>query len=83
MDGPPLNQRIKLGRLCPSSDICKLCILCVSVEIKRKYIYIYFELSFYFLPHRSESPKAEVGISTVSSTPERDSSDKSNDIGKS
>ncbi|MEE6468699.1 hypothetical protein FKM82_008354 [Ascaphus truei] len=29
---------------------------------------------------RSESPKAEVGISTVSSTPERDSSDKSNDI---
>ncbi|XP_072284175.1 SH3 domain-containing kinase-binding protein 1 isoform X3 [Pyxicephalus adspersus] len=29
---------------------------------------------------RSESPKAEVGISTVSSTPDRDSSDKSNDI---
>ncbi|KAM4701656.1 SH3 domain-containing kinase-binding protein 1 [Discoglossus pictus] len=32
-------------------------------------------------PHtRSDSPKAEVGTSTVSSTPERDSSDKSNDI---
>ncbi|XP_075710144.1 SH3 domain-containing kinase-binding protein 1 isoform X1 [Rhinoderma darwinii] len=29
---------------------------------------------------RSDSPKAEVGISTVSSTPDRDSSDKSNDI---
>ncbi|KAG8450620.1 hypothetical protein GDO86_003045, partial [Hymenochirus boettgeri] len=29
---------------------------------------------------RSESPKAEVGINTVSSTPERDHSDKSNDI---
>ncbi|CAH2220608.1 SH3 domain-containing kinase-binding 1 isoform X2 [Pelobates cultripes] len=29
---------------------------------------------------RSESPKSEVGISTVSSTPDRDSSDKSNDI---
>ncbi|XP_053562372.1 SH3 domain-containing kinase-binding protein 1 isoform X2 [Bombina bombina] len=29
---------------------------------------------------RSESPKAEVGSATVSSTPERDSSDKSNDI---
>ncbi|XP_077336865.1 SH3 domain-containing kinase-binding protein 1 isoform X2 [Lithobates pipiens] len=29
---------------------------------------------------RSESPKAELGISTVSSTPDRDSSDKSNDI---
>ncbi|KAM4795446.1 SH3 domain-containing kinase-binding protein 1 isoform 2-T2 [Rhinophrynus dorsalis] len=29
---------------------------------------------------RSDSPKGEVGISTVSSTPERDSSDKSNDI---
>ncbi|XP_053313284.1 SH3 domain-containing kinase-binding protein 1 isoform X2 [Spea bombifrons] len=29
---------------------------------------------------RSDSPKAEVGVSTVSSTPDRDSSDKSNDI---
>ncbi|XP_066455935.1 SH3 domain-containing kinase-binding protein 1 isoform X2 [Eleutherodactylus coqui] len=29
---------------------------------------------------QSDSPKAEVGISTVSSTPDRDSSDKSNDI---
>ncbi|XP_063811805.1 SH3 domain-containing kinase-binding protein 1 isoform X2 [Pseudophryne corroboree] len=29
---------------------------------------------------RSDSPKAEVGTSTVSSTPDRDSSDKSNDI---
>ncbi|KAE8622505.1 hypothetical protein XENTR_v10005264 [Xenopus tropicalis] len=29
---------------------------------------------------RSESPKSEVGINTVSSTPERDPSDKSNDI---